>query len=134
MKDYFLFFRQIKHLPLALYLIFMPILVMAGFVFAQESEFVYSIKNNRDPFLPLVTPDGYITNLEPQSEISDINLEGIIFDPKGASFAVINGNVIAENALVGKFKIVGIKKDKIILQNDQKTYIIELIKDKEDIK
>ncbi|MEW6009163.1 MAG: hypothetical protein AB1629_05985 [Candidatus Omnitrophota bacterium] len=124
-----------KHIAKALYFsLLVSCIFPIFFAFAQETNFIYTIKNNRDPFMPLVSPDGYIINLEPQSEISDINLEGIIFDPKGTSFAVINGNVIAENETVGKFKIVGVKKDKIILQNGKKTYIIELIKDKEELK
>lgn len=121
--------RQFKHLKRATYFIVVSCIFSAIFAFAQESKFIYSVKNNRDPFVSLVSPDGYITNLEPQSEISDINLEGIIFDPLGKSFAVINGNVVAEKEFVGKFKLVDIKKDKIILQNGQKTYIIELIKE-----
>jgi len=42
---------------------------------------------------------------------------------------VINGNVIGQGEFVGRFQIQDIKKDKIILQNGQKTHIIELTKE-----
>lgn len=118
------------------------LIIISGLGFAQEETkepakepakepFSYTIHNARDPFVSLVSPEGVIVNLEPQTEISDIHLEGIIFDPAGKSYAVINGNVFAENDFVGKFQLQGIKKDKIILQNGQNTHIIELIKEEE---
>lgn len=97
----------------------------------EPAEFTYMIHNMRDPFLPYVTPDGYIVSFEPQTEIADIHLEGIIFDAQGKSFAVINGNVFAEREFIGSFKLKEIKKDKIILQNGEKSHIIELTKEEE---
>jgi hypothetical protein len=91
--------------------------------------FIYTAHNNRDPFSALVTPDGLLINPQPEGEISDIHLEGIIFDPAGKSYAVINGNVIAENDSLGGFTLKEIKKDKIILQNGENSHIIELIKE-----
>lgn len=115
-------------------LVILSILIPVSVVFGEEEPkkeagFTYTINNTREPFMPLVSADGTIVNLEPQSDIADIHLEGIIFDPGGKSYAVINGNVIAENDLVGNFKLKEIKKDKIILQNGENTHIIELIKE-----
>lgn len=95
----------------------------------KEAGFTYTVNNPREPFMPLVSPDGTLVNFEPQSDILDIQLEGIIFDPSGKSFAVINGNVLAENDSVGNFILKEIKKDRIILQNGENTHIIELIKE-----
>ncbi|MBU2541042.1 MAG: hypothetical protein KJ593_03975 [Candidatus Omnitrophica bacterium] len=122
-----------KNLKFSLAVFLSAFFLLAPIVFAddtaREVEFTYTIHNERDPFLPFVTPDGYIVNLQAQTEIADINLEGIIFDAQGRSLAVINGDVIAENEFVGEFQLKEIKKDKIILQNGQKTYIIELTKE-----
>ncbi len=114
----------------AIFSILIPLSVVFGEGEAKkDTGFIYKINNPREPFMPLVSADGTVVNLEPQSDISDIHLEGIIFDPGGKSYAVINGNVIAENDSVGNFKLKEIKKDKIILQNGENTHIIELIKE-----
>ena len=108
---------------------FIVFLFLAVAVFAQEEASLekagasstapvsYKVGNERDPFMSLVTPEGYLINLEPESEISDIYLEG--------------SNIIAEGEYIGKFKVEEIKKDKIILQNGQNTHIIELTKEVE---
>lgn len=123
-----------KFILLLLLLLSIFLTSLVGSVFAankKDTVFLYKIKNARDPFTPLVTPEGKIINLEPQSEISDINLEGIIYDPEGNSFVVVSGDVFAEGEFIGKFKLEKIKKDKIILQNGENTHIIELIKEVE---
>ncbi len=48
-------------------------------VFAQEQP-AYDSKGKRDPFIPLVTPDGRLLNLKNQETATGLTLEGIIYD------------------------------------------------------
>jgi hypothetical protein len=81
-------------------------------IFAQE-PFVYDDKGSRSPFIALVTPDGRILNLENKSD-SQLILEGIIYDEKGTSYAIINQSVVAAGDWIADYQVVAIEKDKVI--------------------
>jgi hypothetical protein len=83
-----------------------------GIIFAGET-FVYEDKGGRNPFIALVTPDGRILNLENKSD-SELILEGIIYDEKGASYAIINQSVVAIGDWIANYQVVGIEKNKVI--------------------
>ena len=83
-----------------------------GIIFAGE-PFVYDDQGGRNPFIALVTPDGRILNLENKSD-SELILEGIIYDEKGASYAIINQSVVAIGDCIANYQVVGIEKNKVV--------------------
>ncbi|MFH1202619.1 MAG: hypothetical protein V1674_07065 [Candidatus Omnitrophota bacterium] len=105
-----------------------------SFCFALEASkarrFAYDDKGLRDPFYPVVSPEGYLlVNLEPATEMSDIKLEGIIYDPQGVSFAIVNGTVVREFEMIGGFKLKTIEKNEITLEKNDQIYKIQLKKE-----
>lgn len=86
------------------------------FSLAFADEIRYDSQNRRDPFIPLVGPGGALMlKFNP----GDLNIEGIIYDPKaGGSLVLINGEFYKEGQSVGKATIVSIFKDRVVLRQD----------------
>ena len=92
----------------------------------------YDGKGRRDPFTPLVTSEGRILPgaKSDNVETGSIALEGIIWDEKGKSIAIINGKLVSEKDLVLGMRILKINKDNILINKDGKAVKINLIKKK----
>ncbi len=88
-------------------------------------------KSGRDPFLPLVTEDGRLLEWKGSGSDSDntFTLEGIIYDPQGASYAVINNEVVKPADVIEDYQVLEIQPDKVILKRDDQTIEIELRKE-----
>ena len=95
--------------------------------FAQE-KFVYDDKGRRDPFIPLVTSDGRILNLD-QEKDSDIHLEGIIYDDKGFSYAIVNQEIVRIGDWAGNYQVYRIEKNKVIFLKDGQPQEVEIKKE-----
>ena len=92
-------------------------------VAAEEQKYSYKVEGKRDPFVPLISPSGYLLNLEPQDN-NALNLEGIMYDPKGDSMAIINGGLVRVGETVGDAVVTSIESNKItILKDNQKVEI-----------
>lgn len=98
----------------------LSLFINPAFPVAFASDVQYHSEGRRDPFVPLVGPNGMISR---QIKTSDIQIEGIIFDPQGGSVAVINGEVYRPGESVKEARIVQIFKDRIILvqEDEEKT-------------
>jgi hypothetical protein len=84
------------------------------FSYAQE-QFVYDSKNKRDPFIPLVTPEGRLLKLdEEEAAMGSLSLEGIIYDKNGLSYAVVNGEVIKVGDSINNYQVLKIEKNRVI--------------------
>jgi hypothetical protein len=71
----------------------------------------------------LITPAGYLVNLEPDTNAS-LNLEGIMFDPKGDSIAILNGELVRVGESIGDAVLATIEPTKVtVIQNNQKIEI-----------
>ncbi len=81
--------------------------------YAQE-QFVYDAKGKRDPFIPLVTSDGRLLNLDTQQAKGALSLEGIIYDENGVSYAIVNGAVVKIGDAVDDNQVLKIEKNKVI--------------------
>ncbi|MFH0877209.1 MAG: hypothetical protein V1863_03185 [Candidatus Omnitrophota bacterium] len=80
----------------------------------------YSPQGKRDPFVSLITPAGYLLDLEPQDD-SELRLEGIMFDANGDSVAIINGELIRVGETIGDVVVGGIEKDRVtVIKNNEK--------------
>ena len=111
------------------------ILVFCSQAFAQ-GEFVYDAKGKRNPFIPLVTPQGRLLKLDKQeaSSVEGLVIEGIIYDKLGRSFAIVNGNVLGIGDIAGDFQVLKIFENKVVFIKNGEPLEIELTKDKEKVK
>lgn len=91
----------------------------------QEEKYSYKYHGKRDPFLPLISPSGYLLNLEPE-ENSALLLEGILYDPEGDSIAIINGELIRVGEAIAGSVLTSIKPNKITVIKDNEKIEIEL--------
>jgi len=98
--------------------------------FSQE-DFVYDSKGRRDPFISLVTSEGNIIEIEPEEQLPGINLEGIIYDEKGLSYAIINKMMVRAGDIISDYKIYRIESDRILLLKDTETIELKLKKEVE---
>lgn len=94
-----------------------------------EDDFLYNSKGRRNPFIPLVTPDGRILRLDTQDSESGLNLEGIIYDANSESYAIINSMIVRKGDFVGGYQIIDIQENKIIISKDNQNSEIELKKE-----
>ena len=92
---------------------FGTIFVLAGRLAAEP---VYDSHGKRDPFVPLVTS----TSREPSGllgveQLEDVLLEGVVYDKKNGSVAVLNGFVLKEGEEMGNVKVLQIKPEGVLL-------------------
>jgi len=100
-------------------------LTLFSLLFAQD-EFKYDAKGKRDPFIPLVTPDGRLLKLEKEQTASGLLLEGIIYDEHGLSCAIVNGEVVWVSDKIGDYQVLKIEKSKVIFIKSGQTLEVEL--------
>jgi len=105
--------------------------IILGFVlylcasYAQDMV-TYDAQGKRDPFIPLVTPDGRLLKLEQPSGSAALSLEGIIYDKEGISYAVVGGEVVKIGDEVSGYQVLKIEQDKVIFIKDGEPMEIEL--------
>ncbi|MFC1805073.1 hypothetical protein ACFLZ3_04540 [Candidatus Omnitrophota bacterium] len=109
------------------------VLIAALFVFSlfiaqlsAQDEFVYDPQGRRDPFTSLVTPDGRLLKLEERSSVSGLLLEGIIYDEQGASYAIVNGEVVKAGDEAGDYQVFKIEEKNVIFIKDGQPVAVEL--------
>lgn len=102
------------------------------FVFASGagSQEPRSKATRRNPFMPLVTPDGRILKAAVESNQGTLTLEGIIFDPRGLSYAIVNAAVVKTGDTILGFTVLRIEKEKVVFIRNNVT--TELFLKKED--
>ena len=93
-----------------------------GLAFAEKIQYDSGAK--RDPMVPLIGPDGYLS--QKTVSPSDFNIEGIIVDRTGDSVALINGEVYKTGDRVGQAVIVQILKDRVLLSLDDEEKVLWL--------
>lgn len=94
-------------------------------IFAQD-EFKYNAKGRRDPFIPLVTPDGMLLKLDREEVKGDLSLEGIIYDKNGVSYAIVNGSVVKIGDIINGNQVLRIETNKVIFIKEENTLELEL--------
>jgi hypothetical protein len=115
-----------KRFFLFLFLLF----IFCGVAFS-ESGFVYDVKGKRNPFIPLVTPEGRLLKLDKQeaASVEGLAVEGIIYDKFGRSFAIVNTSVVGIGDIVGDYQVLKIQKNKVIFIKDGELLEVELTKE-----
>jgi hypothetical protein len=108
--------HQVIGIPLAAIVV---IFVLSVAVFAEEQQFVYDPKGKRNPFIPLVTEDGRLVNLDKvEVPVGDVSVEGIIFDKKGRSYAIVNGAVVGIGDAISGYEVLKIENNKVLFIKD----------------
>ncbi len=93
-----------------------------------QGDFVYNVKGKRNPFIPLVTPEGRLVNLDKQESESagGLTIKGIIYDKLGRSFAIVNSEVVGIGDTVGDYQVLKIFENKVIFIKDGVPLEVEL--------
>ncbi len=85
---------------------------------APPKPFRYSAKGHRDPFIPLVRNGRLVPwrggSLDPTKPV----LHGILWDPRGHSFAMINDAEVTVGETVDSYRVVEIRQDAVVLTNE----------------
>lgn len=98
------------------------------FAFAQN-ESIYDTKSKRNPFIPLVTSDGRLVNLEKEEKKVDLSVEGIAVDKYGRSYSIVNGLVVEVGDTVEGYRVLKIEEDKVIFIKEGQTRVVKLNKE-----
>lgn len=105
--------------------------VVCSLFLAAADGLAYDARGKRNPFIPLVTPDGHYLKLDVEETTDEpgLKLEGIIYDKSGISYAVVDGQVVKPGDKVGEYKVLMIEERKVIFMRDGQQKIIELKKE-----
>lgn len=109
-------------------IIFISLLLPASVLLAEEGKFVYNSHNKRDPFYPIVSEQGeFLASTETaENRNGELALEGIVWDEKGGSAAIINGVVVQQGEKVGIYQVKTIQKAAVLLQNEEGELILRM--------
>jgi type II secretory pathway component PulC len=108
------------------------IFVLSVVAFAEDQQFVYDSKSKRNPFIPLITEDGRLVKLDKVEVPSgDVTVEGIIFDKKGRSYAIVNGTVVGIGDAIAGYEVLKIQSDKVLFIKDGQIRELEMHKEGE---
>jgi len=95
-----------------------------------QGNFKYTAAAKRDPFIPLVMPDGRMLKLDVEEPgNASLALEGIIYDKQGVSYAIVNGAVVKIGDMVGDYQVLKIEERKVVFIKEGQTLEIELKKE-----
>ena len=104
------------------------VIMPVGIAGAQQ-DYKYNAQGKRNPFVPLVTSDGRLMKIADQEASSVINLEGIIYDKKGISYAIVSGEVVKVGNKVGDYQVLKIEEKKVTFIKEGLPLEIELKKE-----
>ena len=104
------------------------LLVFVLFAGCSAAWAAYESKGKRDPFVPLLLPDGQRISPPPDTEgmgslsLNRIALQGVVYDPSGDSFAILSGRVLRENEEWEGIRILKIEADTVTIWKDGETH------------
>lgn len=90
-------------------------------------QYTYKYEGKRDPFIPLISPAGFLINLEPENNAT-LRLEGVMYDPEGNSMAIINGELVRVGENVGDAVVSSIEPNKVTVTKDNQKEELEIRK------
>ncbi|MDD5120511.1 MAG: hypothetical protein PHR84_04300 [Candidatus Omnitrophica bacterium] len=96
-----------------------------------QNDFAYNPRGRRNPFIPLVTPEGRLLKLDKQEEAASgagLSIEGIIYDKYGRCFAIVNSMVVGIGDPVGDYRVLKILENKVIFIKNGELSEVELTK------
>lgn len=112
-----------KFFPQAL-IVFLLIACGTIFPIARADEIRYDKGARRDPFLSLVGPNsGQGQQGWGKGEAA---IEGIVYDPKGGSYVIINGEIYREGDNANGANVVRVFPDRVILNQESEQLVMWL--------
>ena len=87
---------------------------LGGVGAAAGEHFSYNAQGKCDPFVPLVR-NGQLVPCRPQPPRPTLTLQGIVWDPAGESFALINDREVQIGNTVGDYQVAEIRHDAVVL-------------------
>jgi hypothetical protein len=99
--------------------------------YAQEQQFTYDSKGKRNPFIPLLTSDGRLLKLDKEEAKGDLQVEGVIFDKRGRSYTIVNGQVVGIGDSIAGYEVLKIENNKVLFIKESKITEIEIRKEGE---
>jgi len=118
-----------------LLIIVLSLLVIPGDLKAEEKKsssgdvFTYDDKGKRNPFWELLDDSGNIINYGGDIMVSDMQLEGIMLGANGNNVAIINGNVVQKDDMIGDFLVFDIQPNAVVLIKDDKRFELRIKKE-----
>ena len=103
--------------------------VFFSLAFAQE--FRYDSHGKRDPFISQAT--GLAAGGR-QIGHSDLRLEGVILDQKGASYAIVNSEIVKQGDLFEGYLLKKIESNRVMFEKEGETFEVVLHQDDEMLK
>ena len=103
----------------------------AAFAADQETSkpqrlFQYNAEGHRDPFMPLVR-DGKPINVQGvMTGTAQPVLYGILWDPHGASLALINDSEVKVGDVIGTYRVTEIRQDAVVLANGSSPLVLQI--------
>ncbi len=101
----------------------------------REARAEYRHKGKRDPMVPLVLPDGRRINPpgleEPetgttQSDRTVSALQGIVYDPVGESYAILDGRVVRKGEEYNGMRVLKIEPTTVTVWEDGNTRVLSV--------
>ena len=96
---------------------------VCGVLFLGPARAEYQSKGKRDPFVPLLAADGQRfrppgLDEEVMTQAIGMALQGVVYEPKAESYAVIDGQVVREGDEIGGAKIIKIEPNSVTIQKE----------------
>ncbi len=114
--------------------VFFPLLAscfLCSGLFLQLAWGEYQSRGKRDPFIPLLAADGqrfHPPGLDEGvlAEASRLSLQGIVFEPGGESYALIDGQVVREGEAMGNITVIKVEPNVVTIQKEGQLYQMKL--------
>lgn len=111
-------------------------IIICAFIFtprslSAEGGFIYDAQGRRDPFIPLVTSDGRLLKLDAKETKGQLTIEGIIYDEKGISYAIVNNVIVKIGDNIEGYQVLKIEADRISFIKEGNVSELKLLKEAE---
>ncbi|MFH0762364.1 MAG: general secretion pathway protein GspB [Candidatus Omnitrophota bacterium] len=90
-----------------------------------KGDFVYDSQGRRNPFAPLVSSDGRLLNFNKET-LQELQVNGIIYDKQGSSYAIVNSMVVKSGDIIGEYKVLRIEENKVVFDKGGQPLEIEI--------
>jgi len=108
------------------------VFILGASVFSfGQTDFVYEVKGERNPFMPLVTPEGMLIKIKSRVTSGALDIEGIIYDKTAMSYAIVNGLVVKVGDYVGDNQVLRIEEKKVVFIKDGQPFEVDLKNEEE---
>lgn len=111
---------------------FFSCLIISAFIFIflvvsyGKEKFVYDAAGRRNPFIPLVTTDGRLIKLDTKVFKQPLNVQGVIYDNTGMSYALVNNTVVRVGDIVDGNQVLKIEENKVSFVKDGQILELEI--------